>query len=247
MATRAMKMDRRDWPLLGLLSILWGGTFFFVGVALKDLPPLLIVFARVSLAAMILTPAMLLYGGKFPPNLRGWIPFFFMALLNNVIPFSLLTLAQTKISSGLASILNATTPIFAAGCRRLWRRGRHDPPFGRRRAWLCWRPDFARKWCPVVKPDDRWNSPVPWRSSELRFCRVMGTPATRPCASSEFGCLTAHLRGHHYAVAGRWKRATPPFKHARRPNVGLADRPGGPVDGTCLRHFLSHFAPIGFY
>lgn len=114
MATRAMKMDRRDWPLLGLLSILWGGTFFFVGVALKDLPPLLIVFARVSLAAMILTPAMLLYGGKFPPNLRGWIPFFFMALLNNVIPFSLLTLAQTKISSGLASILNATTPIFAA-------------------------------------------------------------------------------------------------------------------------------------
>lgn len=106
-------MDRRDWPLLGLLSVLWGGAFFFVGVAIKDVSPLTIVFARVSLAALILAPLLLLYGNKFPLTLREWIPFFVMGFLNNVIPFSLLSFAQIEISSGLASILNATTPIFA--------------------------------------------------------------------------------------------------------------------------------------
>ena len=105
-------VDRRDWSLLILLSVLWGGSFFFSGVAVKDLPPLTIVLARVALAAAVLTPVMWASGARFPSSVAGWRPFFVMAVLNNVIPFSLIVVGQTMIASGLASVLNATTPLF---------------------------------------------------------------------------------------------------------------------------------------
>jgi len=95
-----------------VLSVLWGGSFFFNGVALKELPPLTVVLLRVALAAMILLPVLRAYQIRFPVGLSGWKPFFAIALLNNVLPFSLIVIGQTYIPSGLASILNATTPLF---------------------------------------------------------------------------------------------------------------------------------------
>ena len=106
------RIDGRDWALLGVLSVLWGGSFFFNGVALKELPPLTLVLLRVALAAMILLPVLRAYRIDFPRGLAGWRPFFAIALLNNVLPFSLIVMGQTYIPSGLASILNATTPLF---------------------------------------------------------------------------------------------------------------------------------------
>src|SRR6202795_2946671 len=106
------RIDARDWSLLGLLSVLWGGSFFFNGVALRELPPLTVVLLRVALAAMILLPALWAYRIRFPVGLSSWRPFFAIALLNNVLPFSLIVIGQTYIPSGLASILNATTPLF---------------------------------------------------------------------------------------------------------------------------------------
>ena len=106
------RIDARDWSLLGLLSVLWGGSFFFNGVVLRELPPLTVVLLRVALAAMILLPALWVYRIRFPVGLSGWTPFFAIALLNNVLPFSLIVIGQTYIPSGLASILNATTPLF---------------------------------------------------------------------------------------------------------------------------------------
>ena len=106
------RIDARDWSLLGLLSVLWGGSFFFNGVVLKELPPLTVVLLRVALAAMILLPVLRAYQIRFPVGLSGWKPFFAIALLNNVLPFSLIVIGQTYIPSGLASILNATTPLF---------------------------------------------------------------------------------------------------------------------------------------
>src|SRR5450432_3538241 len=107
------RMDGRDWVLLGMLSVLWGGSFFFNGVALKELPPFTLVFLRVALAAIILLPVLRLYRIEYPRSLAGWRPFFGIALLNNVLPFSLIVIGQTYIPSGLASVLNATTPLFA--------------------------------------------------------------------------------------------------------------------------------------
>jgi drug/metabolite transporter (DMT)-like permease len=106
------RIDARDWSLLGLLSILWGGSFFFNGVVLKELPPLTVVFLRVAFAALLLLPLLRFYRIGFPKGVSGWKPFFAIGLLNNVLPFSLIVLGQTYIPSGLASILNATTPLF---------------------------------------------------------------------------------------------------------------------------------------
>ncbi|MEA2792960.1 MAG: hypothetical protein QOI87_340 [Bradyrhizobium sp.] len=122
------RIDARDWSLLGVLSVLWGGSFFFTGVALRELPPLTLVFLRVALAAIMLLPLLWIYRIRFPAGLSGWKPFFAVALLNNVLPFSLIVTGQTYIPSGLASILNATTPLFtvvvmaAAGDEKLFAR-----------------------------------------------------------------------------------------------------------------------------
>jgi drug/metabolite transporter (DMT)-like permease len=106
------RIDARDWSLLCMLSILWGGSFFFNGAALRELPPLTLVFLRVALGAAILLPLLRMQGIGFPIGATGWRPFVAIGLLNNAIPFSLIVLGQTFIPSGLASILNATTPLF---------------------------------------------------------------------------------------------------------------------------------------
>jgi drug/metabolite transporter (DMT)-like permease len=112
MTSSTHRIDARDWALLGVLSVLWGGSFFFAGVSLRELPPLTVVFLRVALAAIILLPVLWIYRIRFPARLSGWRPFFALALLNNVLPFSLIVVGQTYIPSGLASVLNATTPLF---------------------------------------------------------------------------------------------------------------------------------------
>ena len=106
------RIDARDWSLLAVLSILWGGSFFFNGAALRELPPLTLVFLRVVLGAAILLPLLRMQGISLPKGVAGWKPFVAIGLLNNVIPFSLIVIGQTFIPSGLASILNATTPLF---------------------------------------------------------------------------------------------------------------------------------------
>jgi drug/metabolite transporter (DMT)-like permease len=112
MSEPTVTMDRRTWLLLILLSVLWGAAFFFIGAALRELPPLTVVLVRVSLGAVALLPFLKMLGGAWPKTLAAWKPFFVMGMLNNVIPFSLLAAGQTYISSGLASVLNATTPLF---------------------------------------------------------------------------------------------------------------------------------------
>lgn len=98
--------------MLVALSVLWGGSFFFVEVAVAMLPPLTIVFLRVGLAAIALWIFAFVTGLRPPRDPRIWSAFFLMGLLNNVVPFSLIVWGQTGIGAGLASILNATTPLF---------------------------------------------------------------------------------------------------------------------------------------
>lgn len=105
-------MGPLEWLLLVILSVLWGGSFFFVGVIVDDLPPLTIVVLRVGLAAIALNITIRLMGQSMPEDWRIWLAFFGMGFLNNVIPFCLIVWGQTHIASGLASILNATTPLF---------------------------------------------------------------------------------------------------------------------------------------
>ncbi len=106
-------MGPAEWAMLIALSLLWGGSFFFNGVTVKALPPLTLVFLRVTLAALTLNAVLFLRGTPLPLDRRVWTAFFGMGLLNNVVPFTLIVWGQTHIASGVASILNATTPLFA--------------------------------------------------------------------------------------------------------------------------------------
>src|SRR5262245_50739905 len=105
-------MRLTDWLLLCLLSVLWGATFFFAAIGLRDFPPITLVLARVAIAALVLVVIIHAAGSRLPGTLAGWLPFAILALLNNLIPFSLIFVGQTRISSALASVLNATTPLF---------------------------------------------------------------------------------------------------------------------------------------
>lgn len=112
MSSITTTMGTRQWALLGLLSVLWGGSFFFVEVAVTDLPPFTVVTLRVGLAALALWGVAAVRGTRPPRSRRVWAAFLGMGVLNNVVPFSLFAWGQTVIASGLASILNATTPLF---------------------------------------------------------------------------------------------------------------------------------------
>jgi drug/metabolite transporter (DMT)-like permease len=105
-------MGPAEWAMLILLSVVWGGSFFFYAIAIQGLPTFTIVFLRVSLGSIglwLCAWAM----GLLPLREPGlWRSFFIMGLINNAIPFSLIVWGQREVASGLAAILNATTPFF---------------------------------------------------------------------------------------------------------------------------------------
>jgi drug/metabolite transporter (DMT)-like permease len=115
-------MGPLEWCLLIILSVLWGGSFFFSKVALAQLPPFTLVFGRVCLAAVALNLAVRATGNRIPRLLQTWRALFIMGALNNLIPFSLIFWGQTQIASGLASILNSTTPLFTVVLAHLFTR-----------------------------------------------------------------------------------------------------------------------------
>lgn len=104
-------MSAKNWTLLAILSVLWGGSFLFVELALTGLPVLTIVWMRVAFAASLLALWLFVSGAGFP-RARHWGALAGMGVLNNAVPFTLLVIAQGQVTGGLASILNATTPLW---------------------------------------------------------------------------------------------------------------------------------------
>lgn len=112
MTTRPLIMTPVDWLMLVILALIWGASFFFNKVAVAELPPIIVALSRVGIAAIILlTIAALRHGLR--PLLAIWPAFLVLGLINSALPFTLVAWGQTHIASGLASILNATTPLFA--------------------------------------------------------------------------------------------------------------------------------------
>ena len=95
-----------------ILSVLWGGSFFFVGIVVTELPTFTIVFLRIAIAALGLHITLRVMGERMPAGAAIWRAFFAMGFLNNLVPFSLIAWGQSHVASGLASILLATTPLF---------------------------------------------------------------------------------------------------------------------------------------
>ena len=197
MSEPALTMDRGTWLLLVLLSVLWGASFFFIGTGLRELPPLTVVLARVAFGALGLLPFFKLLGGTLPKTLGGWMPFFVMSMFNNVIAFILLAYGQTYVSSGLAAVLNATTPLFsvlvlgAFGDERFMAR---RVIRGADRAVRCRGAARAR---PVLtagsSPTDDRHAAVPGRGAQLRFLRPLGPAQIDGRRADNVGDLSAHL------------------------------------------------------
>jgi drug/metabolite transporter (DMT)-like permease len=113
-------MTTRQWGLLGGLAVLWGASFFFSKLALAELPPFTLVLGRFGLAALALLLAARLSGHRMPRSPRLWTGFLVLGALNSFIPFALIAWGQVQLTSGLASILNATTPLFTALVAHVW-------------------------------------------------------------------------------------------------------------------------------
>ena len=123
MATRStatIGIKRIDWIRLLTLSFLWGGSFFFVGAIDEALPPLTITFFRVGIAAIIILMTLRIMKISIPFGGRIWRRYAVMGLINNAIPFFLLTWGMTQIETGMAAILNATTPLYTIIIGHFW-------------------------------------------------------------------------------------------------------------------------------
>jgi drug/metabolite transporter (DMT)-like permease len=106
-------MDRRSWTLLLILAAIWGSSYLFIKVGLRDMEPEVIAWARVVLAALVLVP-LAASRGAFG-GLGGVLPLLILlAAVQAAGPFLLIALGEQEISSSLTGILVASTPIFTA-------------------------------------------------------------------------------------------------------------------------------------
>lgn len=123
----AQRMGVADWFMLAALSLVWGGSFFFFELALRELPPFTIVLGRVGIAAGVLLAIVRASGRRMPVDRRSLGGFLILGAISNAIPFSLIVWGQTQIASGLASIFNAMTPIFTVIVAHLFFSDRMTP------------------------------------------------------------------------------------------------------------------------
>lgn len=105
-------ISAHNWGLLCLLALLWGCTFLFIGIAVKEVPPLSLVAMRVAIAALVLMIWARFSHVGLPRSWAEWRPFAVLSIANNVIPFTLFAWGQQHIASSLAGIINAATPLF---------------------------------------------------------------------------------------------------------------------------------------
>jgi drug/metabolite transporter (DMT)-like permease len=106
-------MTRRAWLLFAAVALLWGVPYLFIKVAVAEVPPVTVVFARVALAAALLGPVAARRGAL--RGLRGRLPqLALLALLEITIPFLLISIGEQHITSSLAGLLIASMPLFVA-------------------------------------------------------------------------------------------------------------------------------------
>jgi len=101
-----------EYLLLLCLASLWGASYSLIKVGVETIPPLTFIAARTVIAGALLLAIMRLRGIAMPRDLLTWRRFLFQALMNSVLPFTLIAWAERTIDAGLAAILNSMTPIF---------------------------------------------------------------------------------------------------------------------------------------
>lgn len=106
-------MPRSVFPALLLLSLIWSGSYAFIKVLIEDFGPWTIVCLRSSLGLLVIAAAMTAMRKPFGFGRTPWLPVIVMALVNTCIPWAIIGYSETRLDSGIASVLNATTPIWS--------------------------------------------------------------------------------------------------------------------------------------
>lgn len=101
-----------EFALLGLLALLWGSSYGFIKLAVAEIPPMTLIAARGAIAALMLTALVMIRGDRWPTDARTWGMLLIQAFFNGIAAWTLLAWGQQHIDSGLASVLNSTSPIF---------------------------------------------------------------------------------------------------------------------------------------
>jgi drug/metabolite transporter (DMT)-like permease len=107
-------MDRRAWTLLIVLGAIWGASYLFIKIGIRDLSPWMVAWARVALAAVVLVPLAMRAGALRLARRSGLPWLFLLGAIQVAGPFVLISAAEEEISSGLAGILVASAPLFTA-------------------------------------------------------------------------------------------------------------------------------------
>ncbi|OGK06818.1 MAG: hypothetical protein A2W80_08110 [Candidatus Riflebacteria bacterium GWC2_50_8] len=105
-------MQNKDWFWLILLSIIWGSSFMFIKIGLRELSPFIMVFSRLVVSAIFMFIGCRIVGAALPADRRVWLGLGFLGVVNTALPFFLVAWAQQHIDTATASILNATSPVF---------------------------------------------------------------------------------------------------------------------------------------
>ncbi len=106
-------MDRRSWLLLLVLGAIWGASYLFIKIGLRDMSPSMVAFLRVALAALVLLPVAAMQGALGGVRERiGWLVL--VGAVQAAGPFVLIAEGEEEISSGLAGTLVASAPLFTA-------------------------------------------------------------------------------------------------------------------------------------
>jgi len=114
-AALAPRVPAREWLLLGALAALWGSSYLFIRVAVETIPPVTLIAVRVTLAALLLGAIVVLRGDSFPRRPAIWSSLMLQAFCNSIGAWTLLAWGQQRVPSGMAGVLNATSPLFVVG------------------------------------------------------------------------------------------------------------------------------------
>lgn len=112
-------MTRKSWLIFAAMCIIWGIPYLLIRVAVRDVSPATLVFARTAIGGLILLPLVLRNGG-FGPVLRRWRPLIAFTLIEMAVPWWLLSDAETKLSSSMAGLLVAAVPLVGVLVARLF-------------------------------------------------------------------------------------------------------------------------------
>lgn len=112
----------RNLGVLLLLGAVWGASFLFIKIGVSELAPVSLVALRVSTAALLLLGILFARGLRLPRSWRLWGHIAFTGFVGLVVPYMLITWGEQSIPSGMAAILNATTPLFTLLLAYVWTR-----------------------------------------------------------------------------------------------------------------------------